>query len=283
MSLLRLGADRPSRVKAIAALRAAASSSTNKSSQIGRDAFLALTAEEAELLLSTITVIDGAPNLHDVFAEIEGELRIVSATSADKIAEALEGWWLGAISRRLIGNEDTQIPVQHIAIKAQELAAQFGPKALPVSDPEELGTKTYDLDDEEQIYVKQMRLIRLNQASVNRGIQDFYRSNTQRSRWARENLLLDGDLAKYESKLVDHWGRRFDSDCGDAHTSDDNGKLGMGRKVYFWASQQQIEFRNVVETWITAGTYHSLADRMKVGWHPNFEEHFQSGGENDET
>jgi hypothetical protein len=283
MSLLRVGADRKSRLKAIAALENAARTSKNQASQIGRDAFLGLTEEEAELLVSTITVMDGSPDLHDVFAEIEGELRIISSTSVDKVAQALEGWWLGAVSQRLLGSEGTQIPVQHIAIKAQEIAKQFGPKGLPVSDPEDLGTKAYDPGDEEQVYVKQMRLIRLAQSAVNRGIQDFYRSNTQRSRWARENLLLDGDLAKYESRLVDHWERRFDADCGNAPSADDDGKLTMGRQVFFWASQQQIEFRNVVETWITAGTFHSLADRMKLGWHPNYADHLGPGGQDDKA
>jgi hypothetical protein len=37
-----------------------------------------------------------------------------------------------------------------------------------------------------------------------------------------------------------------------------------------WASQQEVQFRNVVETWITAGSFHSLSDRLEIGWHPDY-------------
>jgi hypothetical protein len=273
MSKLRTGSSKADRLAAYSLLTQAAKTSTNKTSQVGREHFLKLTPAEAELLLDTITVVDRAPDLHNVFDEVVGELHILSASSADKIAEALEGWWFGAVGKRLVGADATEIPVQHIAIKAQELAALYGPKGLPVTDPEEFGEKAYQPEDEDQMYVRQMRLIQLQDNVIKRGIQDFYRSNTQRSRWARENLLLDGEVAKYERKLQDQWERRFDADCCDASTTDENGKRGMGRKVFFWASQQQVEFRNVIETWITAGTFHSLADRRKIGWHPSYHDH----------
>jgi hypothetical protein len=275
MAKLRAESTDDEREKALAELQRAAKESTNQSSKAGRVAFLALTNNEARLLLGTITVLDKSPNLHDVLAEIEGELRLVSASSADKVAQALEGWWLGAISKRLVGEETVEIPVQHIAIKAQELAGLYGPQGLPLSDPAEFGERPYHPDDEDQIYVKQMRLIQLSDSSIRRGIQDFYKSNTQRSRWARENLLLDGDVLKYERKLRDHWERRFDAECCDAAKVDDDGKTNMGRKVFFWATQHQVEFRNVVETWITAGSFHNLADRSIIGWHPHYGDHFK--------
>jgi hypothetical protein len=276
MAKLRVESTEDERAEALVELQQAAKKSTNQSSKAGREAFLALTDGEANLLLSTITVLDKSPNLHDVLAEIEGELQLVSAGSADKVAQGLEGWWLGAISKRLVGDETTEIPVQHIAIKAQELAGLYGPQSLPLSDPAEFGEKPYHPDDEDQMYVKQMRLIQLGESPIRRGIQDYYKSNAQRSRWARENLLLDGEVLKYEQKLRDQWERRFDAECGDAEEADDAGKREMGRKVFFWATQHQVDFRNVVETWITAGSFHNLADRSIIGWHPHYGVHFKT-------
>ena len=60
---------------------------------------------------------------------------------------------------------------------------------------------------------------------------------------------------------------------------DDNGRRKIGRDIYFWANQQQVGFRNVVEGWITAGSFQGLADRLKVGWHPHFSDHFGNGGD----
>lgn len=279
LSKLRPESSKSDRAAALVELRKSAKESTNQSSKVGRDAFLALSDIEVSIFLDTVNVLDRSPNLHDVFSEIEGELRLVSANSAKEVAQALEGWWLSSVSKRLVGEEVAPIPVQHIAIKAQELAAMYGPEGLPVSDPEELGDKPYHPDDEGQTYVKQMRLIQLSETLIRNGIRDFYRSNAQRSRWARENLLLDGDVSKYERKLRDQWERRFEAECTDAMGADDTGRKNMGRKVFFWANEQQINFRNVVETWITAGTFHGLADRLLVGWHPHYSDHLESGGD----
>lgn len=279
LAMLRASGGPEGRKMARERLTAAARASINKTSEPGRNDFLALTDEEADVLLASIIVLDGAPDLHNVFDEVEGELRILSANSADKVAQSLEGWWLGAVAKRLVGVETSDIPVQHIAIKAQEFAALYGPVGLPVSDPAEFGERPYSIEDEDETYVKQMRLIQLSDRAIKRGIQDFYRSNTQRSKWARENLLLDGDVTRFEAKLQDSWERKFEEECGEAQAADDDSKNAMGRKVFHWASQQQIEFRNVIETWITAGSFHGLADRVKVGWHPNFLDHLAVGAD----
>lgn len=48
-------------------------------------------------------------------------------------------------------------------------------------------------------------------------------------------------------------------------------KVSLGRRVFLWATQESTPLRNVVEKWITAGSYHGLADRHQVKWHPDFE------------
>jgi len=281
-AMARLRADRNDNdlAEALIKLKSAATTSKNVSSKPGRDALLKLKDEEALVLLKTIVVMDAYPGLHDVFDEIEGELRVVSPNNAREVAEGLEGWWLSVVAKRLIGEDTAEIPVQHIAIKAQEIGILYGPQGLPLSDPDALGDKTYHPDDEAELYVRQMRLIQLPERSIQRGVRDFYRSNAQRSRWARENLLLDGDVTRYEAKLRDQWERRFEAECCDLSGCDSEAKQKLGRNVFFWANQQQVGFRNVVETWITAGSFHSLADRMVVGWHPEYDVHLSSEDDN---
>jgi hypothetical protein len=284
MSMLRPESSNELRVTARLKLQEIAKQSKNVATTNGRSAFLALTDQQADLLLSSIWVIDRHPNLHDVMDEIEGELRILAPSHPEKVAEALEGWWLKVVGKRLIGEECAQISVQDIMRKAHEIGGWYRPDGLPVSDPAELGDKPYHPDDEGEIYVKQMRLIQLSKTAVESGIRDFYRSNAQRSKWARENLLLDGEASRYDAKIKDQWERRFEQECGSADSADDNGKRQIGRNVFFWANQQQVGFRNVVETWITSGSFHGLSDRLEVGWHPDFNHHLgddSNGGNND--
>lgn len=71
-------------------------------------------------------------------------------------------------------------------------------------------------------------------------MRDFYRAAAQRSKWARESLLLDGETADYDERLKDRWARRFDADCSGLDNDDEAGSLDAGRKIFFWASQMQI-------------------------------------------
>ena len=50
----------------------------------------------------------------DVLDDIEGELRILAPSHADKVTEMLEGWWIKVVAKRLVGEETMQIPLQDI-------------------------------------------------------------------------------------------------------------------------------------------------------------------------
>lgn len=282
ISKLRSETSAADRKTALSGLRAIAASSVNKTTKNGRELFLSLTDEEAELLLKSVHVLDAAPNLPDVLDDIEGELRILAPSHSDKVTEMLEGWWLKIVAKRLVGDEKTQIPLQDILRKANEIGGMYGPDGLPVSAPDEFGDKTYDPSDEAEVYVRQMRLVQLPDTTIRNGVRDFYRAKAQRSKWAREGLLLDGEAAKYDARLQDQWERRFVADCSEVTDADDDEKRKVGRGVYHWANQQQVGFRNVVESWITAGSFQGLSDRLKVGWHPHFTDHLGNGGDNGE-
>lgn len=283
VSKLRPESSVADRKNARNALQVIANSSINQKTKIGRDLFLSLTDNEADLFLATIHVLDAAPNLPDVLDDIEGELRILAPSHSDKVTEMLEGWWLKVVAKRLVGQESTQIPLQDILRKAHEIGGMYGHDGLPVSSPDELGDKPYDPQDEAEVYVKQMRLVQLTTAAIQRGIRDFYRAKAQRSKWAREGLLLDGEAARYDAKLQDQWERRFEADCNESADTDEIGKCKVGRNIYNWANQQQVGFRNVVEGWITAGSFQGLSDRLKVGWHPHFTDHLGNGGDDGES
>jgi hypothetical protein len=270
MELLRPGAGADAVTEAYKLLNQAAKDSKNKDSLSGRIAFLELTLEEAETLLARISVLDCHPNLVDVMDEIEGELILLSPDHVSTVAEYLEGWWLGVVGKCLLTEGNASIPVQHIIIKASEIGNLFKQNGLPVDDPGTLGAKDYTIDDESAVFVKQMRAVKLSEKAIHRGVQDYYRAAAQRSKWARENLLLDGEASKYDSGLRDRFERKFDADVEDLNQQDDESAAKFGRQMCHWASQQEVQFRNVVETWITAGSFHSLSDRLEIGWHPDY-------------
>lgn len=272
MAKLRPGHSADDRKAARDLLRAAAESSENQTTKQGRELLLKLSDSEVDLFLGSIEVCDRHPNLIDMNDDIEGELVLLSPQHVSTIAQYLEGWWFSVVGKHLVEENSDLIPIQSITIKANEIGNMFKDDGLPVDDPELLDAKDYTPDDEDAVFVRQMRVVGLSDKVVRRGVRDFYRSSAQRSKWARESLLLDGESDRYDTALQDRWGRKFDEGCAEGGGESEDEKRKLGRSIYFWASQEQVGFRNVVETWITAGSFHGLSDRMEIGWHPDFKE-----------
>ena len=270
MECLRLGKTSEMIELARNILTAAAKRSNNKKSEAGRFEFLALSKAEATLLLSKVEVLDRHPNLVDVKDEIEGELILLSPKHVSLVADYLEGWWFGIVCKCLVTEGSASIPIQNIVVKASEIGNMFKDGGLPIDDPEVLGVREYSSDDEAAIFVRQMRVVKLNESTIKRGVQDFYRATAQRSKWARENLLLDGEAARYDANLKDRFRRRFDANVSQFNPVGKTDCEKFGRQLCHWASQQEVQFRNVVQVWITSGSFHGLSDRVEIGWHPDY-------------
>lgn len=276
MSYLRPGATQKYRDKAKLLLAEAAKSSTNQTSAAGREAFLALNDNEVDAFLSRVEIIDQHPNLIDVMTEIEGMLIMLSPNHVSTLATYVEGWWLGVVGKCLIEDGSATIPIQNIIIKANEIGNMFKADTLPVDEPGLLGAKEYSVEEEENTFVKQMRMVELSENAIRRGVQDFYRAFAQRSKWARENLLLDDEASKYDAGLKDRYERKCEAEYEANQACTESEQKKLGRQLCLWASQQSFDFRNVVEIWITAGSFHGLADRMEIGWHPDFVKLFEA-------
>ncbi len=283
MEKLRTGSSSEDRAKASSLLVNAAKQSTNQTTAIARKSFIELSETERDALLALIEVIDRSPNLVDMWEEIIGELRIVSPNHVNEVAQSLEGWWLGEVAIRLVEEGNATIPVQNIITKASEIGGKFQRNELPVHDPEEMGVADYTESDEDSVFVKQMRRVKIKKSMVKRSVRDYYRATAQRSKWARESLLLDGETSRYDAQLRDSWERKRDEELTLSPPGNDEQKEDFGRRLCCWAQSEQLPFRNVVETWITAGSLHALSDRLIVGWHPDYEEIFKKSGGEDES
>jgi len=268
-AFLRAGASDSDRDTALNALREAAKTSNNHETSAARRQFLDLSRDQARTLLAQIEVVDQHADLANVMTEIEGELTLLAPSNPSAAAASLEGWWMGIVGKCLVEEASAAIPLQHIIMKANEIGMSLSGASLPIDDPAKLGAKAYSRADEEQVFVRQMRVVAMPDSIVRRGAEDFYRASAQRSKWARENLLLDEDLGKYDAGLEDRWIREFDAEVFTSAPSSDADKRACGQRLCLWASRQSIPLRNIVETWITSGSFHGLSDRLRIGWHPD--------------
>jgi len=121
-------------------------------------------------------------------------------------------------------------------------------------------------------FVKQLFLITDDGAEVDGAIRDLIRCNIEKARLATEGNIPDEDWFSFERSLLSRWEKIF------ARVPRMNRSLtekDQGYMVYTDTTEDHRE--NLAGTpteqvYLTAGTYHRMADQVHIGWHPRYKE-----------
>lgn len=87
-----------------------------------------------------------------------------------------------------------------------------------------------------------------------------------------------GELGRYERRLREEWQSLFDRMEDDLGSdAAENARQKAAQQLYAWVEDACFPIRpKVQERSLTQGSFHMLADDMKVGWHPQFRERLKS-------
>jgi hypothetical protein len=192
--------------------------------------------------------------------------------------ERLQGWWYQRVVVHLSAAANQPIPVLAIQQQVHELRGQFQRDCLPDDlFKEQLPPEATPTEDD-RTFILQLLLIGLSKHRLRIAQEDHYRAFSQRSRWVKDNLIGMDDLSHFESRLVDSWRLKFltmkdaiEDGCGDLQLA------GHGMNLYQWVetdapSQSALWVRPQFQSqYMTRGSFHILAELLRVGWHPEYE------------
>lgn len=262
---------------ALRALESTAQTSGNKNNEAAYELFLKTPAPARKAIINDVIVLDSAP----LIEALDQALRAVVFAAAerkhlDAFLQRLEGWWIRRILRQIVTPGD-RILADELESQMADLREQFKQDALPIDED----VLNYTLDDATQethsrsIFVRQIELTKAARKRVLAAVKDYYRAFEQRSRWIREDLVLVGEVSKFEQKLVEEWELAFaamEDKCG--RDAAEETKERLARELLEWAEQTapvRLPIRpRVTEPFVTRGSLHMLADNVRVGWHPDF-------------
>ena len=281
-------ADSNSRDPAMAEsmLVTAGNASTNRTLDKAIAAFRALTPEMRKALVGAIEIIDGAPLIGDMESLIERRLRMIAPRGKATLArEQLEGWWWPRICAALQAETPETIPVVEIEQKLDDIRESLKRDALPF-DLEDAEPSQEELDMlEEMRFVRQLRCIGIGANRLQFAKRDFYRASTQRSQWARQKLLVDDEVGRFDRTLIEEWQPRFEQmRDGLSEGSQETSVREAGNKLYGWVeSGARFPLRTTIRRFLNVGSYHILADDLRVGWHRDYESlcGYLGGGDSD--
>ena len=257
-----------------ALLEAVAEAGNNQQLKAAYAAFLALSPSMRVSLLSSIEILDNQPLVTDLGEVIEKDLRMLAPRGkAPIVRERLEGWWWPRVCKALVASPAEAISVLEIEAKLDDIRDGLKRDAL-VADQEHVDPTNDEIADYEgRPFVRQLKLVGVGGNRIEYAKRDYYRAFTQRSKWVREHLVFDGEIAKYELTLIEEWQPRFQQMCDKVvgGETSDSVRRQAGQELYSWVEvDARFPFRTVSQRFLTVGSYHILANELRVGWHPSY-------------
>lgn len=244
-------------------------------------AFNELSTSEQQDFLERVLILDGSPRIADIPTIIRDKhMRSIRREHREFVFQRLEGWWTDAVIKHLNGAMPEGIFGYEVSDKLSSFAEEYKADNLPITFRGKLPVDEVDTETDPRLFVAQLREIGISSNRIRSAILDYYRAFEQRSAWAREDLLVMGEVEEYEDRLTDEWGRY--KDVAFEKLKDDSAEDALrdvGATLYNWAEFETGKIESlrirarVTEPFVLRGSFHILADSTpepRVYWHPKF-------------
>lgn len=231
--------------------------------------------------LERILILDGNPRISDIPTIIqEQHMRSIRREHRQFVLERLEGWWTDAVIKQLTGVKPEGIFGHEVSDKLSNITEEYKTDNLPITFRGKVPASEIDTDADPRLFVRQMHEIGISSNRIRSAILDYYRAFEQRSAWARENLIVSGEIEEYEDRLAEEWSRYRDVVFEKlTDNSAEDALREAGAILYNWAEFETGKIESlrirarVTEPYVVRGSFHILADTTpepRVYWHPRF-------------
>ena len=251
--------------------------SKNKDHKKYYEAFLNTDEATTKCLLNQICVVDGASNIIEVEKIFRKQIRYTCIPKhEDQICERLEGWWYRKAIEALCSDTPIFVTQSQVRSFIVSVCQEYSEENLPIDIFDIETLQEGDLSDDEKVFFEQLKLISLGRHRMQTALRDYYRAFKQRANWVRNDLLYVDELEKYEQRLIDEWEHVFaamEDDLAEYNGATEEEKVKAGRVLFSDIEKKDIRIRpKCQEAFVMRGSFHILANQLRVGWHVDFYE-----------
>jgi hypothetical protein len=255
-------------------LKQAIAQSTNQTNLLYYLAFSNIETEKMKKILGNVIIVDKNEDIINIVEKIKTYIRYSTRLeSENSVFERLEGWWFRKVIEALSSVNPIFISQGQVRSKICDIAAEYLPDNLPIDADFEVSIDINSFPRNKRVFCEQLRLIAVKEKRISIAIRDYYKAFTQRNKWIQEDLLYIDELDKYERRLIDEWEHLFANMDDDIDSnSGENEKQKAGRNLYSQI-EQNVDIRirpKCSDAFVMRGSYHILANGLRIGWHLDF-------------
>ncbi|MEV4630786.1 ABC-three component system protein [Micromonospora sp. NPDC049523] len=262
-------------VQAICRFDDAATTSTNDKTAKARQQYLALTPSQRGVFVDRIWVLDDAPRIGDVDAAVRRALwNTLPLDHEDMFLSLVWKWWT-AVALDMLQGKKASVTAAAARTMISGIRDRFSDDHLPTTiELSDVDEDTVVTSHENRPFVHQMQWVRCNTTNLRKAIIDYHRAVAQTVEWVADDIIGLRELERFEDNLRDEWQRHFADmveDLGDAASEPD--RIAAGKTLLRELRESTaVNVRpKYNDSFFARGKRHELADRGRMGWHPDFE------------
>ncbi|MGX5690247.1 ABC-three component system protein [Arcticibacter tournemirensis] len=210
---------------------------------------------------------------------VREKLRIGAQVPFNAVYTRILGWLIGeVIELWTTGKEGTIRSADLVDLKDQYVKESLDRpfieqaiSAIPVFDMERDQQKTKD-------FIRQLELIEATEDDKVEAIDDYLRATKERDRWAEAGTIPGhDDIINFEADLSRKWGQHFKKNLLTCKARTDLTLADVGNLVYIdcsLAHGYHLAGYPVIQSYTVTGGMHILSNKLKIGWHPEWQKKF---------
>jgi len=205
-----------------------------------------------------------------IHREITARLKLPNDVNAPAVIEELLGWIKVQVQHKWLAKVPAWIEQDHFNNRLQAAIDKNRRRRARELPARKLICHKADIDKHMKSgFVRQLELIDCGESEIEDGIIDFLRHNAERLRLNAEGNIGDEDWVDFDDRLVQHWKPIFQNKTSGISK---NKRRKAGKNVYaeIQLHREILAGLATSEYYLTRGAYHRLADKLALGWHPDY-------------
>jgi hypothetical protein len=221
----------------------------------------------------------------DVYPEIRqflGTNAFVPDEDVEWVLHEITGWLQTTIIERIAIHQSACVSRDELKTRIQPILHKINSKGLvdyavsQIPNHDELSRRV----GERPVYVRQLEHISLGDDRIIEAVSDYFRVDTNRLEWIEKGLVCEADMEDFENKLVSFHGNEQQA------VELTQSQLQAEKRGQLLLANCQKYSTKIAEKdppdKTAQGSYHVLADEMRLGWHPQWHDKMRNetnGGE----
>jgi hypothetical protein len=197
--------------------------------------------------------------------------KAIGSNAVENVLQSILGWTHKRVEKLIEAKKPAIITSKEFNDQLITAAQIFDRSDVLPTMPVEISESEVGRELQSSQYIKQLQWIDCEDKELERAVNDYLKSSTQRTNWSERGDVLEASFEDFFDRLERHW--RNQQRLAPIELSPCITEIQLGQALYSRCMSLSTSLQGFeVPSYFVPGSYHALADTYTIGWHPRFED-----------